>query len=330
MNGDASPTRDSLRVRHRKKDDAIRKKVEVELARRAKVPIKKNRGSVKTLKPNQANTILNTARVLQACQLMAAKRTDAVLVVDQEGSLQGILTDKDIAYRVVSESLDQSTTKVSSVMTENPISVSENGNRNDALNIMVSKKFRHLPVVTEPDEDDDENCGNAVAGLLDITKCVFERLDDLEKRVNEDQSIISAMEVLERRGAFDSGHAGSVRQSHECPDIAFVIDQMILDKSGCDVVPSVTIKSSVRDAAKVMKSHHSTAVLVIDEGRVAGIFTTKDIVLRVMAASLDPVNTSVVRVMTPHPDYATPDTTILEALKKLHAGHYRNNFHFYV
>lgn len=31
---------------------------------------------------------------------------------------------------------------------------------------------------------------------------MFERLDDLEKRVGEDQSIIDAMEVLERRGYF--------------------------------------------------------------------------------------------------------------------------------
>lgn len=51
-------------------------------------------------------------------------------------------------------------------------------------------------------------------------------------------------------------------------------------------------------------------------------FLTLDIVLRVMAAALDPFTTSVVRVMTPHPDCAEPGTTILAALKKLRAGNY--------
>jgi len=47
-----------------------------------------------------------------------------------------------------------------------------------------------------------------------------------------------------------------------------------------------------------MKAHHSTGVLILDdEERLVGIFTTKDIVLRVIATSLDPSTTTVVRVM---------------------------------
>lgn len=41
----------------------------------------------------------------------------------------------------------------------------------------------------------------------------------------------------------------------------------------------------------------------------------KDIVLRVIAAGLNPENCTVVRVMTPSPDTASPDTTVLDALK---------------
>lgn len=40
--------------------------------------------------------------------------------------------------------------------------------------------------------------------------------------------------------------------------------------------------------------------------------------LRVIAAGLAPENCSVVRVMTPHPDTASPSTSILDALKKMH------------
>ncbi|SAL98886.1 hypothetical protein [Absidia glauca] len=62
----------------------------------------------------------------------------------------------------------------------------------------------------------------------------------------------------------------------------------------------------------------------MDHGGLAGIFTTKDIVLRVIAAGLQPDNCSVVRVMTPHPRCCLPSTTILEALKIMHDGHFLN------
>jgi CBS domain-containing protein len=53
--------------------------------------------------------------------------------------------------------------------------------------------------------------------------------------------------------------------------------------------------------------------------RIAGIFTSKDVVLRVIAAGLDAQRCSVVRVMTPHPDTAPPTTTVQDALKKMHS-----------
>jgi len=45
-------------------------------------------------------------------------------------------------------------------------------------------------------------------------------------------------------------------------------------------------------------------------------------VVRVLAAGLEPDRTSVIRVMTPHPDTVPSTMTILEALKKMHVNHY--------
>ncbi|KAJ3359521.1 hypothetical protein HDU91_004899 [Kappamyces sp. JEL0680] len=330
-----------LRSKNKKRDDAIRKKVEQELGRRTtrKGPSNaeaaagsRRKGTVSSLRPNPAITILETAKIIQAAQLMAAKRSDAVLVLDEKGDLRGILTDKDIAFRVVAEGLDVRTTAVSAVMTAEPIYVFDQGSRNEALNIMISRKFRHLPVLREDDDYDSEyTSASNVVGLLDITKCVFERLDDLERKVYEDQSIINAMEVLERRGNMNADKIDTMRTEHECPNIGSV-----LEKNGKHVgdFPSIGIKASVREAARVMKQFHGTAVLVTGTpdgaDRVGGILTTKDIVLRVLAASLDPNTTSVVRVMvssarftqTPHPDFVSSSASILDALKKLHIGHF--------
>ncbi|KAJ3135982.1 hypothetical protein HK100_002113 [Physocladia obscura] len=366
--GQASPSRVSLvgdqsdvfRHRNKRRDDIIRKKAETELSRKissaskrmslASVPSsqlqtqshifnRKSKGyanTVASLKPNQAITVLETARIVQAAQLMAAKRADAVLVVNEEGQLSGILTDKDIAYRVVAEGLDLRQTTVSQCMTRNPVAVLDKGPRNEALSVMVSRRFRHLPVISAEEDDggvDTELASTAttptstnVVGLLDITKCVFERLDDLEKKVLEDANIVAAMEALERRGHLDGEQVGMVRLQHGCPELHTILAKN--DAEGTGEIPEVGIKATVREAAKIMKQFHQTAVLVLSSGgpgvedRLGGIFTTKDIVLRVIAAGLDPGTTSVVRVMTPHPDAVDSSTTILEALKKLHVGHY--------
>ncbi|KAJ3229250.1 hypothetical protein HDU81_005515 [Chytriomyces hyalinus] len=287
--------------------------------------------TVASLKPVQAITVLETARIVQAAQLMAAKRADAVLVVNEEGQLSGILTDKDIAFRVVAEGLDLRSTTVSQCMTRNPVAVLDKGPRNEALSVMVSRRFRHLPVISAEEDDALMEGGSEidstaatstnVVGLLDITKCVFDRLDDLEKKVLEDANIVAAMEALERRGHLDTEQVGLVRSQHGCPDL-----HSILSKQGGEM-PEVSIRATVRDAAKMMKQCHQTAVLVLSSGngvedKLGGIFTTKDIVLRVIAAGLDPSVTSVVRVMTPHPDSVDSSVSILDALKKLHVGHY--------
>lgn len=58
------------------------------------------KGTVAALKPSQALTVPDTITVADASQLCAAKRTDCVLVVDEEEGLSGIFTAKDLAFRV--------------------------------------------------------------------------------------------------------------------------------------------------------------------------------------------------------------------------------------
>lgn len=90
---------------------AIRKKIESELSRkrtistphrpagrRTKTNVQK--GTVAALKPSPALTVPENLTVSEASQLCAAKRTDCVLVVDDEEGLSGIFTAKDLAYRV--------------------------------------------------------------------------------------------------------------------------------------------------------------------------------------------------------------------------------------
>lgn len=86
-----------------------------------------------------------------------------------------------------------------------------------------------------------------------------------------------------------------------------------------------TVKTTVYDATVLMKENKTTAVLIKDTNEeVAGIFTSKDVVLRVIAAGLDPKKCSIVRVMTPQPDIAKQDLSIQEALRQMFEGRYLN------
>lgn len=147
----------SLRSRNKRKDDALRRKVTTDLKKKPSTldSLKNNKkkvasvATVASLNPNAAITVSETVSITQAAALMSSKRADAVLVIGSNGLLSGILTDKDIAYRVVAAGLDVKTTLVQSVMTPNPLYVYDNSPRQDALTLMTSKGFRHLPVLSE-------------------------------------------------------------------------------------------------------------------------------------------------------------------------------------
>ena len=61
--------------------------------------------------------------------------------------------------------------------------------------------------------------------------------------------------------------------------------------------------------------------MVLDEyGEAIGIFTSKDLLRRTLATGRDPSMCLVSEAMTPNPDYASMDTTIVDALHLMHDG----------
>lgn len=106
----------------------------------------------------------------------------------------------------------------------------------------------------------------------------------------------------------------ALREKMSFPDLGSILD----DRTRA---VTVTANTKVKDAAILMKKNRTTAVCVTDEsGKLSGIFTSKDVVLRVIAAGLNSSSTSVVRVMTPHPDTGTPALSIQEALRKMNGA----------
>ena len=71
------------------------------------------------------------------------------VLVQQEENLIGILTDRDIAIRCVSENLNPNEIQVGEILTADPIEVNPSTDVGEAAQIMADNKIRRLPVTEE-------------------------------------------------------------------------------------------------------------------------------------------------------------------------------------
>jgi len=84
------------------------------------------------------------------------------------------------------------------------------------------------------------------------------------------------------------------------------------------------VDATVRDAARMMKKDHSSAVLIVDKGVLAGICTERDIVIAVVAAGLDPEHTKVSAIMTRKVETISPTKPFGHALHMMYEGGFRH------
>jgi CBS domain-containing protein len=79
-------------------------------------------------------------------------------------------------------------------------------------------------------------------------------------------------------------------------------------------VQTVAPETMVLAAVHQMNQHKIGALLVVDRGRPVGIFTERDVLVRVVAGGLDPKATPVNEVMTRSPVVIRADVTVAEAM----------------
>lgn len=79
-------------------------------------------------------------------------------------------------------------------------------------------------------------------------------------------------------------------------------------------VLSVASAATIYDAACVMTRANVGGVLVIDNDRLLGIITERDLMTKVLAKAMNPAITTVSEVMTPNPITVTPNTKVTDAV----------------
>ena len=81
---------------------------------------------------------------------------------------------------------------------------------------------------------------------------------------------------------------------------------------------------TVSEAARLMREKKVGAILIMDEGRLAGSFTERDALFRVVAESRDAKTTRLAEVMTRNPKTIHPDKPFPDALHIMHEGGFRH------
>jgi CBS domain-containing protein len=88
----------------------------------------------------------------------------------------------------------------------------------------------------------------------------------------------------------------------------------VLESKGSSV-ETVSPQTTVLTAVQRMNERKIGALLVTENGRAIGIFTERDVLVRVVAAGLDPDTTRVNEVMTRNPVVIRAEVTVNEAMR---------------
>ena len=98
------------------------------------------------VKPREVISASPDDTLIDAATKMVDAHIASLVVIDAEENLVGIVTERDMTHRVVAKGLDTRTATVSEIMTENPVTLSPDDFATEALDMMHSRHFRHLPV----------------------------------------------------------------------------------------------------------------------------------------------------------------------------------------
>ena len=131
-------------------------------------------------KASRVVSVGRDAPVLEAIRLMAEHHIGSVLVLHDD-RLAGIATERDYARKVILQGRSSSDTPVQQIMSSPVIGVSPTDTAQTCMEIMTSRRIRHLPVLD----------GGRVVGMVSIGDLVKAVIEDQQEEIQQLQHYIS-------------------------------------------------------------------------------------------------------------------------------------------
>jgi len=127
-------------------------------------------------------TLAPGATLGEAATLMKQEDCGSIPIVDN-GRLVGIVTDRDIVIRAIAAGKDPRSTRVSEVMSADPVTIGSDDDAREAETLMADRQIRRLPVC-----DDGKLAGILVIGQLARRERDEDRVGETLKEISEPKS----------------------------------------------------------------------------------------------------------------------------------------------
>ena len=126
-------------------------------------------------------SIAPDASVFDAIKVMADESIGSVVVLDENGKLAGIVTERDYARKVIVMGRSSKDTRVAEIMTTDVLTAASDHTVNACMEIMTDRKIRHLPVVEDGRVIAMISIGDLVQAIIADQK---EEIEHLEHYIN--------------------------------------------------------------------------------------------------------------------------------------------------
>jgi len=124
-------------------------------------------------KGSKTITTSKETKIVDIAHILTKEKIGAIIIIEKEKVI-GILSERDIV-RAFTQKKSVRNTRVHELMTKNVITCSLEDNNEDLLTLMVTKKFRHLPVLEK----------NKLIGIVSIGDLVKDRTKRLKKEIDQ-------------------------------------------------------------------------------------------------------------------------------------------------
>lgn len=104
--------------------------------------------SIRDVMTGEPRTVSNGDTVLEAARLMREEDAGVVPIVDG-GRLVGVVTDRDVALRLVAEGKDAGSTTVDEIASRELVTIDPQQSLDEAARLMAEHQLRRLPVCEE-------------------------------------------------------------------------------------------------------------------------------------------------------------------------------------
>ncbi len=128
-------------------------------------------------------TVSLLATVEDAVQTMTDKAVGAVAVIDEQGIVAGMFTERDVLTKFALSGRDPKTTPVRELMSPIVEMATEETTPSEALAVMLERHYRHMPIV------DDHG---KVLGICSIRNILEARVEDLLVQLDSSRQAVSS------------------------------------------------------------------------------------------------------------------------------------------